>query len=432
MRSTVITTHEDVSEPSETVVGQLKGIYWQAQGEALSRKLIAKDYMLDQLGKEGDGRYFVHPGADKMYHDLRDMYWWPGMKRDIATYVNKFLICAKIEPNQHIFLEITKEFIDGENLARKALGTQDNEHGFSPSETDGQVSYNSTVEDMLRRWIDLGGSWMSPFVKLSSLITTVYHTSITVQPVQGTIWKKISCDAKVSPEGRGYRFGKRVSNPPRHQDRYWQELQQGGCVDELYAVLQERFMTNDRTVEVMELSTNADNLWEGIAMDFMTKFPRSSSGHDTIWVIVDRLTKSAHVLPVREDYKMERLARVYLNEIVARHGVPISIISDRDIHFTSRFWQSMQEALGTRLDMSTAYHPQTDGQKSVREPIMGLRIGEDSLTGALKFSVADYVLLKVLPWKGVIRFGKKGKLAPRTERSYLLDDQRIGLQNSNL
>ncbi|GJV87191.1 putative reverse transcriptase domain-containing protein [Tanacetum coccineum] len=79
-------------------------------------------------------------------------------------------------------------------------------------------------------------------------------------------------------------------------------------------------------------------------------------------VIIDRLTKSAHNLPMRKDYKMERLARLYLNEIVSKHGVPISIILDRDSHFTSRFWQSMQEALGTRLDMSTAYHPQTDGQ----------------------------------------------------------------------
>ncbi|GJW90660.1 putative reverse transcriptase domain-containing protein [Tanacetum coccineum] len=78
-------------------------------------------------------------------------------------------------------------------------------------------------------------------------------------------------------------------------------------------------------------------------------------------VIVDRLAKSAHFLPMREDYKMERLARLYINEIVARHGVPISIISDRDSRFTSRFWQSMQEALGTRLDMSMTYHPQTDG-----------------------------------------------------------------------
>ncbi|GJV98522.1 putative reverse transcriptase domain-containing protein [Tanacetum coccineum] len=65
---------------------------------------------------------------------------------------------------------------------------------------------------------------------------------------------------------------------------------------------------------------------------------------------------------MREDYKMDRLARLYLNEIVARHSVPISIISDNDSRFTSRFWQTMQEALGTRLDISTAYHPQTDGQ----------------------------------------------------------------------
>ncbi|GJV16317.1 putative reverse transcriptase domain-containing protein [Tanacetum coccineum] len=69
--------------------------------------------------------------------------------------------------------------------------------------------------------------------------------------------------------------------------------------------------------------------WEGIAMDFVTKLPRTSSGYDIIWVIVDRLTKSAYFLPMREDYKKERLARLYLNEIVARHGVPISIIMDR-------------------------------------------------------------------------------------------------------
>ncbi|GKC91989.1 putative reverse transcriptase domain-containing protein [Tanacetum coccineum] len=78
--------------------------------------------------------------------------------------------------------------------------------------------------------------------------------------------------------------------------------------------------------------------WEGIAMDFVTKLPRTSSGHDTIWVIMDRLTKSTHFLPMRKDYKIDRLARLYLNEIVARHGVPISIILDHDSRFTSRFW----------------------------------------------------------------------------------------------
>ncbi|GJW35094.1 putative reverse transcriptase domain-containing protein [Tanacetum coccineum] len=101
--------------------------------------------------------------------------------------------------------------------------------------------------------------------------------------------------------------------------------------------------------------------WDKITMDFITKLPKTESGHDTIWVIVDRLTKSAHFLAMQEDYSTERLARLYIDEIVAQHGVPVSIISDRDGRFTSRFWQTLQKALGTRLDMSTAYHPQTDG-----------------------------------------------------------------------
>ncbi|GJU39113.1 reverse transcriptase domain-containing protein [Tanacetum coccineum] len=240
--------------------------------------------------------------------------------------------------------------------------------------------------------------------------------------------------------------------------------------------------------------------WEGIAMDFVTKLPRTSSGHDTIWVIVDRFSYgNAHFLHMREDYKMDRLARLYLNKVVATHGVPVSIISDRVSRFTSRFWQSMQEALGTHLDMSTTYHPQSDGQsertiqtledmlracildfggtwdvhlplvefsynnsyhasmrcppfealygRKCRSPIMWDEVGECHLIGLelvqettekisqikerlkaardhqksytnkrrkpLEFSVGDYVLLKVSPWKGVVDFGKKGKLAPR-------------------
>ncbi|GJV34214.1 putative reverse transcriptase domain-containing protein [Tanacetum coccineum] len=124
--------------------------------------------------------------------------------------------------------------------------------------------------------------------------------------------------------------------------------------DKMYYDLRDRYWWPGMKKDIAES--------EGIAMDFVTKLPRTSSRHDTIRVIMDRLTKSAHFLPMREDYKMDRLARLYLNEIVARHGVPILIISDHDSRFTSRFWQSMQEALGTRLDMSTAYHPQTDGQ----------------------------------------------------------------------
>ncbi|XP_071708717.1 uncharacterized protein [Rutidosis leptorrhynchoides] len=105
-------------------------------------------------------------------------------------------------------------------------------------------------------------------------------------------------------------------------------------------------------------------------MDIITKLPKTVGGHDTIWVIIDLLKKSAHFLPIRETDKMEKLAHVYLKEVVSRHGVPISIIFDRDGRFTSKFWQALQE-------------------------------------------VGDKVTLKISPWKGVVHFDKRGKLSPR-------------------
>ncbi|GJW54097.1 putative reverse transcriptase domain-containing protein [Tanacetum coccineum] len=239
--------------------------------------------------------------------------------------------------------------------------------------------------------------------------------------------------------------------------------------------------------------------WERITMDFITKLPKTSNGHDTIWVIVDRLTKSTHFIPTRETDSMETLTRLYIKEIVSRHRVPISIISDRDSHFTSRFWQSLQKALGTQLDMSMAYHPETDRQsertiqtledmlracvidfgkgwekhlplvefsynnsyhasikaapfealygQKCRSPVCWAEVGDIQLTGLeiihettkkivqirqrlqaardrqrsyanvrrkpLEFQVGDRVMLKVSPHKGVIRFGKQGKLNPR-------------------
>ncbi|GJX36227.1 putative reverse transcriptase domain-containing protein [Tanacetum coccineum] len=207
--------------------------------------------------------------------------------------------------------------------------------------------------------------------------------------------------------------------------------------------------------------------WENITMDFVTKLPKTSSGHDAIWVIVDRLTKSAHFLPMKETDSMEKLTRRYLKEVVSRHGVLVLIISDRDSKFTSHFWQSLSKALGTQLDMSTAYHPQMDGQSErtiqtledmlracvidfrkgwdrhipllefshkksyhtsikvalfeaiiqIKKPIQAARDRQKSYADRrrkpLEFQPGDKVMLKVSPWKGVIHFGKRGKLNPR-------------------
>ncbi|GKC90270.1 putative reverse transcriptase domain-containing protein [Tanacetum coccineum] len=268
-------------------------------------------------------KYSVHPGSDKIYQDLKQLYWWPNMKAKISTYVSKCLTCAKVK---------------------------------------------------------------AEYQKPSGLL---------VQPVT-PVWK-----------------------------------------------------------------------WENITMDFVTKFPKTSSGQDTIWVIVERLAKSAHFLPMKETDSMEKLTTQYLKEVALRHGVPVLIIFYRDSRFTSYFWKSLNEALGTQLDMSMAYHPQTDGQSErtiqtledmLRACVMDFGIGWDrylplaevgdaQLTSPeivhettkkiiqikkriqtardrqksyadrrrkpLEFEVGDKVMLKVSPWKRVMHFGKRGKLNPR-------------------
>ncbi|GJZ90898.1 putative reverse transcriptase domain-containing protein, partial [Tanacetum coccineum] len=170
--------------------------------------------------------------------------------------------------------------------------------------------------------------------------------------------------------------------------------------------------------------------WENITMDFVTKLPKTATDQDTIWVIVDRLTKSAHFLPMREDDTLKKLMRQYLKEVVSRHGVPVSIISNRDGKFTSHFWKTLNKVLGARLDISTAYHPQTDGQSaSVDHLSDGLKLEIDSSlaqrssTRRLRRSFKSrVVMLKVSPWKGVIRFGKRGKLNPRYIRPFKIID----------
>ena len=97
-------------------------------------------------------------------------------------------------------------------------------------------------------------------------------------------------------------------------------------------------------------------------MDFVVGLPKTLEKFDSIWVIVDRLTKSAHFIPVNVTYNAEKLAKHYISEIVQLHGVPLSIISDRGTQFTSMFWRTLHAELGTKLDLSTAFHPQTNGQ----------------------------------------------------------------------
>ena len=113
-------------------------------------------------------------------------------------------------------------------------------------------------------------------------------------------------------------------------------------------------------------------------MDFVSSLPLTQKKHDLVWVITYRLTKSAHFIPVRINYSMDRLAELYVDEIVRLHGVPLSIVSDRDPRFTSKFWKELQLALGTRLNFSTALHPQIDGQSERL-----IKVLEDMLQGCV-------------------------------------------------
>jgi hypothetical protein len=97
-------------------------------------------------------------------------------------------------------------------------------------------------------------------------------------------------------------------------------------------------------------------------MDFIVGLPRTQKGNDSIWVIVDRLTKVAHFLPVKTNYSVSRLAELYADNILKLHGALRSIVSDRGPQFTAQFWKSLHASMGTELNYSTAFHPQTDGQ----------------------------------------------------------------------
>ncbi|WVZ84985.1 hypothetical protein U9M48_031950 [Paspalum notatum var. saurae] len=203
--------------------------------------------------------------------------------------------------------------------------------------------------------------------------------------------------------------------------------------------------------------------WEEITMDFIVGLPRTQKGYNSIWAVVDRLTKVAHFIPVNTTYSGAKLAELYISKIVCLHGVPKRIISDRGSQFTSRFWEQLHDSFYTKLRFSTAYHPQTDGQTERTNQILedmlracaiqygtswdnqseevailkhctargterrcseirpkNLRVAEsrqrsyaDVRRRDLSFKVDDHVYLKVSPMRGIRRFNLKGKLAPR-------------------
>ena len=120
---------------------------------------------------------------------------------------------------------------------------------------------------------------------------------------------------------------------------------------------------HQRLVRLLQPLKVAEWKWEHITMDFVTHLPRTSQKHDAVWLIVDRLTKSAHFLAVRMTFTLEEFYRLYIREIVRLHGMSVSIISYQDPRFTAHFWKSFQRAMRTRLMMSTVFHPQTTANR---------------------------------------------------------------------
>ncbi|GJV28806.1 putative reverse transcriptase domain-containing protein [Tanacetum coccineum] len=227
----------------------------------------------------------------------------------------------------------------------------------------------------------------------------------------------------------------------------------GGMLKKLEACTDGKLIRHDRPSGLLVQPDISEWKWEKITMDFITKLPKTTARFDSIWVIVDRLTKSTYFLPMRETDSTEKLTRQYMKEIVARHGIPVSIISDRDSHFTLRVWQSLHKALGTNgwdrhlplveFPYNNIYHTSIKVvpfealySRKCRSPVCWAEVRKAQLTGPeiihkttekifkirdrmqvardrqksyadqrrrpLEFKVGDKVMLKVAPWKGVV------------------------------
>ncbi|GJV19948.1 reverse transcriptase domain-containing protein [Tanacetum coccineum] len=323
-----------------------------AQSEALKQDNVIMENLhgLDQQIEKKEAhrsKYSRHPGADKMYHDLRDMYWWPGMKRDIATYVSEYLTCSKLKAEH----QMPSGLLQPNNLCDAPILTL----------PDG-------VEDFI-----------------------------------------VYCDA--SNQGLGcvlMQRGKVIAYASRqlktHEKNYTtHDLELGAVV---FALKTWRHYLEDGLSYLVNMSARIQYHPSKAEAEATKAFPvycnnlryLNGSGIRSLWIL--------SLSFLENDYSTKKLAKdPTLINSPERHVVPVSIISDRDGRFTSRCWQTVQKALGMRLD------------RVIKEKLKAARNRQKSYANnrrkPLEFEVGDRVMLKVSPWKGEIHFGKKGKLAPR-------------------
>ncbi|XP_039123415.1 uncharacterized protein LOC120260036 [Dioscorea cayenensis subsp. rotundata] len=177
---------------------------------------------------------------------------------------------------------------------------------------------------------------------------------------------------------------------------------------------------------------NPEWKWENIAMDFVSSFPKTNKGFDSVWVVVDRLTKSAHFLAVKTSLSLEKLVELYIDQIVKLHGVPVTIISDQDSRYQASIQMAPYEALYGRWCRSPICWDDMEESKLLGPEIMLITVENvcqikdrlqathsrqksyaDNRRRNLEFHVGEHVFLKVAPTKGIVHFGVKGKLSPR-------------------